>query len=320
MGRRHDAALFHGVVQQGKRRRGAVGAADFQPHFLQNARHAVPHRRRRCQREIHDAKGRAQTAGRLGGHHLPHAGDLEGRLFHRFRHHVKGGALHALQGVVHNAGTADAHVDDAVRLAHAVEGAGHEGVILHGVAEHHQLGAAQALLLTGEVGGLLDDAAHASHGVHVDARFGRADIHAGADEIRFRQRLGDGAQQQLVAPRHPLLHQRGKAADEVHAAGLGRPIHSQGKGHQILRVAGTGHQRHGGDGDALIDDGDAELALDVVTRLHQMLGVAGDLVIDFIAAALGILTDAVQQGDAHGDGADVQMLLVDHIDGVENAA
>ena len=201
-----------------------------------------------------------------------------------------------------------------------MEGAGHEGVILHRVAEHHQLGAAQALLLTGQVSRFLDDASHAGYGVHVDARLGGANVYTGANEIRFRQRSGNGAKQQLVPPRKPLLHQSGKAADEVHAAGLGRPIHGEGKGHKVLRVAGTGHQRHGGDGDALIDDGNAELALDVVPRLHQMLGVAGDLVIDFIAAALGILADAVQQGDAHGDGADIQMLLVDHIDGVKNAA
>ena len=57
----------------------------------------------------------------------------------------KGCALHRLQGVIHHAGAGNAHVDDAFRLAHAVEGAGHEGVVLHGVAEHHQLGAAQAV-------------------------------------------------------------------------------------------------------------------------------------------------------------------------------
>ncbi|CAN3998231.1 Cysteine-rich CPCC domain-containing protein, partial [Dysosmobacter welbionis] len=57
-GGRHDAALLHRVVQQGQRRRSAVGAADLQAHLLQNAGHAVSDGRSRRQGEIHDAEGR----------------------------------------------------------------------------------------------------------------------------------------------------------------------------------------------------------------------------------------------------------------------
>ena len=123
---------------------------------------------------------------------------------------------------------------------------------------------------------------------------------------------------QLVAFAEALLHQRGIAAQKVHAAGLARPVKGQGEGDVVLRVAAARHQRHGGDGDALVDDGDTEFAFDIPARLHQLFRPAADFVVNFVAAALGILADAVQQGDAHGDGADVQMLLVDHVDGVKN--
>ena len=295
-----------------------MGAADGQPHLLQDPGHAVSDGRSGRQRQVYDAEGSIQPPGGLGGHHLAHTGDLESRLFDGLRHHVKGLVLAGPQGVVYHAGAGDAHIDDAVGLTYAVESPGHKGVILHGVAEHHQLGAAQPVGVTGQMGRLLDDAAHAGHGVHVDARLGGAHIDAGADDIRLRQCLWNGPQQQLVAVGKALLHQRRVAADEVHAAGLGGPVHGVGKGNVVLRVAAAGHQRHGGHGDALVDDGNTELPLNLLARPHQMLRPTADLVIDFLAAALGILADAVQQGDTHGDGADIQMALIDHVDGIKN--
>ena len=220
--------------------------------------------------------------------------------------------------MIHHTGAGNAHVDDAVRLANAVERARHKGIVLHSVAEHHQLGAAQTVPAFRQVGRLFDDAAHTGHRVHVDAGPRAAHVDAGAHQIGLGQRLGDGAQQQLVAFAEALLHQRGIAAQKVHAAGLARPVKGQGEGNVILRVAAARHQRHGGDGDALVDDGDAEFAFDIPARLHQLFRTAADFVVNFVTAALGILADAVQQGDAHGDGADVQMLLVDHVDGVKN--
>ena len=99
----------------------------------------------RRQGEIHDAEGRVQPTAGLLGHQLAHAGHPESGLLHGLRHHVKGLALHRFQGSTHHAGAGDAHVDDLLRLSHAVESAGHKGVVLHGIAEHHQLGAAEAI-------------------------------------------------------------------------------------------------------------------------------------------------------------------------------
>ena len=314
----HDAALLHGVVQQGQRGGGAVGAADGQAHLLQDAGHTVTHRRGGGQGQVYDAEGHAQTGAGLGGHHLAHAGDLEGGFFDSLGHHVEGLALAALQGVVHHAGAGHAHVDDGVGLTHAVEGTSHEGVVLHGVAEHHQLGAAKAGLLSGAQGGLFHCLPHEPHGVHVDARSGGTHIDRGADVLGAGQGFRNGCDELPIAIGHALLHQGRVAADEVDAAGLGRPIHGLGEGDVIRGIAGRRHQSHGGDGNALIDDGDAEFQLDLFAGGHQTFGVAADLVIDLPAGFHRIAVAAGEQGDAHGDGTDVQVLLVDHVDGVHD--
>ena len=72
-----------------------------------------------------------------------------------------------------------------------MKGPGHKGVVLGGVGEDDELGAADAVAVTGEIGSLLDDLAHLAHRVHVDAGFCGGDVDRRADEIRHRQSLGD---------------------------------------------------------------------------------------------------------------------------------
>ena len=292
-----------------------MGTADLQAHLLQNAGHAVSDGRGRRQGEVHNAEGGVQPAAGLLGHQLAHAGHPESGLLHGLRHHVKGLALRRFQSSTHHAGAGDAHVDDLLRLSHAVESAGHKGVVLHGIAEHHQLGAAQAIPVRRGGSGILDDAAHQGHRVHIDARPGGPHVDGGTDQFCPGQSLRNGADQLFVRLCHALLHQGGVAADKVDAAGLGRPVQGQGKGHAVLRLAGPGHQGHGSDGNALVHDGDAELPLDVLAGLDQLLRIPGDLVVDLLTGPLRVRVTAAQQGDAHGDGADVQVLLVDHLNG-----
>ena len=314
----HDAPFLHCVVEQGQGGGGAVGTAGLQAHLLQNAGHAVADGGGGGQGEIHDAKGHAQPAAGLLGHQLAHSGHPEGGLLDGLGHHVEGLALHVLEGVVHHAGAGHAHIDDAVRLPHAVEGARHEGVILHRIAEYHQLGAAKAAPVGGALGGVLDDAAHLGHRVHVDPRPGGANVDGGADKVGDGQRLGDRGDELLVGLGGPLLHQGGEAADEVDPGGLGGVVHGHGEGDVAARLRRPGHKSHGGDGDAFVDDGDAELPLNGLAGGHQVLGPAGDLVIDLLTGGLWIGIGAVQQGDAHGNGTHVQMLLVDHMYGIQN--
>ena len=95
-----------------------MGTADFQTHFLQNPGNAVAHSGGRRQAQIHNAEGHAQPFGGFHAHQLAHTGDLEGGFLNGLSHHIKGLALHPLQGMVDNTGAGNAHVDDALRLAH----------------------------------------------------------------------------------------------------------------------------------------------------------------------------------------------------------
>ena len=215
-----------------------------------------------------------------------------------------------------HAGAGHAHIDDLLGLPNAVEGPGHKGVVLHRIAEHHQLGAAEAALGGGALRGGLDGPAHEGHRIHVDARLGGAHIDGGAHHIGDGQRLGYGGDELFVRVCHPLVDQGGQAADEVNPHRLGSPVHGGGKGHIVLGAGRPGHQGHGGDRDAFVDDRDAELRLDIPAGAHQLVRRGGDLVVDLPAGGVGIRVAAVQQADAHGDGAHVQVLVVDHLDGL----
>ena len=60
----------------------------------------------------------------------------------------------------------------AVRLARAVEGARHKGVVLRRVAEDHQFSRTDTVALCGDLGRAADDGAHHCNGIHIDAGLG----------------------------------------------------------------------------------------------------------------------------------------------------
>ena len=113
------------------------------------------------------------------------------------------------------------------------------------------------------------------------------------------------------------MHQSGITADEIDAHIPRSPIHGAGDGGDILGGEGVADHGNGGDGNALVDDGNAEFRLNALTDGDEILGAAGDLVINLLAEGIDIRIHAVPQADAHGDGADIQMLLGDHMDGLE---
>ena len=51
---------------------------------------------------------------------------------------------------------------------------------------------------------------------------------------------------------------------------------------------------------------------------YQVGSLGGDLVVDILAGLFGVRVDAVQQADAHGHRADVQVVLGEHLDGLKN--
>ena len=209
-------------------------------------------------------------------------------------------------------------MDLAIRLACAVEGTRHKGVILGGIAENDQLGVAHTHVVLGQLGGLAHDFAHQLDGIHVDTRLGGADIDAGTYNIGLGQSAGDGLDQAAVTGRKAFVHQRAEAADEVDAHGLGRAVQGFGV-HDRVRVGG-GAQQHGNgrNADALVHDGNTVLAADAVHGGDKAARQAGDLVVDLLAGFLAVRIDAVQQADAHGHGADVKVFIGQHADGFHN--
>ena len=316
----HETSLLNRVVEQREGRDGAVGADGFQTHLLEDVSHGVTDLGGGCQGEVDDVELHAQALGGEGADQLAHAGNLEGRLLNFFRAGVEGFAAHLLQGAVHHAGAGDAHGDGGVCLLHAVEGAGHEGVVADGVGEDHELGAAEAVRVGGQVGGGADGFAHELDGAHVDAGTGGADIHGGADHVGLGEGAGNGANQLFVGGGHALIDEGAEAAHEVHAHGFGRRVEGAGELHVVLVIGCTGHQRDGGDGDALVDNRDAELGLDAFADAHEVCRAGGDLLVNLAAGYFAVGVGTVEQGDAHGDGADIEFFFLDHADGFENIA
>ena len=67
-----------------------------------------------------------------------------------------------------DAGAGNSHMDLTVGLTNAVESACHEGIVLNGIAENHQLCSADTVTVSSSLSGLLNDLTHKSNGVHVD--------------------------------------------------------------------------------------------------------------------------------------------------------
>ena len=112
------------------------------------------------------------------------------------------------------------------------------------------------------------------------------------------------------------MYQRRKPADKVYARLRGCTVKGFCNGRIVLRAAGVRHDGDGCDGNALIDDGNAEIPLDIFARMDKIFRRAGDLVVNTLAEAVYILRGTVAQGNAHCNGADIQVLLPDHLDGL----
>ena len=219
------------------------------------------------------------------------------------------------QGISHNAGAGNAGVDHDFRFAHAVECSGHEGVILGNVAEDNELGAAEAAVVGGEFRRFFDDLTHCVDGVHVDARFGGTDVHRGAYAFRFRQRLRNAFNEFFVGLGHAFVNEGGETSEEVYAHFFGGAVQRFGEDDIILTFRSRGGNGDRSYGDAFIDDGDAEIAADLFPGLYEILCLIADLIVDLFRGFFRIGIGAVHETDPHGDGADIEIFVVDHMEG-----
>ena len=113
------------------------------------------------------------------------------------------------------------------------------------------------------------------------------------------------------------LHQSGVSADEVHAD----RAHSLFQNLCVFhRIAARNRSQHGNGshGQTLVDDRNAVHSLDGLAGGNQRFGKTADLFINLVAGPTDIAVRTVQEGNAHGDGADVKILVVDHADGFKD--
>ena len=199
-----------------------------------------------------------------------------------------------------------------------MECARHERVVVYGVGENDQLGAAHGVVVLGQLRGLLDDAAHQTDGVKVDAGLGGGDVYRGADQIGLRHGLRNGVDEDFVALGEALLHEGREAADEVYAGGVGRAVERLCERHIAVRARGRADHGDRGDGNTLVDDRDAELALDLLAGRDELFCTARYLVVDLVREHIDVVRREIAQRNAHRDGADVKVLLLDHLDGFQN--
>lgn len=231
--------------------------------------------------------------GGLAAHELAGAGDLKGGLLNLLGDfHHRCGIGQRLQGCGHNAGARDANVDDGVGLATAVDSARHKRGVLDHIGEADELGGANGILVGRELGSVDDGLGGHEHGVHVDAGAQAGDVDAGADAARGGERLRNGLDNAAVGIADALLDERGEAAQVVDAEGLGRTVEGMRDGGEVLILAASGDLRHRGDGNALVDDGDTVLALEVLGGLDQVLSRVRHVVVYLRAHAVEVLVTA----------------------------
>ena len=223
-----------------------------------------------CQGKVNDAEGNAKALGGHVAHELTCTRDLKRGLLDLLGNLIQGGTLEVAQRTVNHAGAGNAHGNHAIRFLDAVEGTRHEWVVAHGVCKDHKLGTGDRRLILGQFGSLFDDLAHALGGIHVDARARGRDIYGGAHELRSGQGLRDRIDELLFRGGSTLFHESRITTDEVHA-GLSRgAIECLGHLNGVSFDA-CDDERYRRDGDALINDRNAELRLDALAHLNQVL-------------------------------------------------
>ena len=108
------------------------------------------------------------------------------------------------------------------------------------------------------------------------------------------------------------MHERAETAHEVDAHFLARLVHGYGEWGEVGGVRGGADLGDGSDRDALVHDGDAELALQLLGRGHETLGGGGHAVVHLARHDVYIGVRATSQVQPQRDRADVEVLLAHH--------
>ena len=221
----------------------------------------------------------------------------------------------AVKRLLDDARARNAHVDHDVGFADAEISASHEGYVLRNIAEDNELCAADRVAVLRRMRHVENAFAHEAHGIHVDAGLRRPHIDRGADAVRGCERLGERIDQVLFARGHALFNEGAEAADEVDAHFLrGLVEHAAGGNHFVAGERGA-HGPDGRDGNALIDDGYPVAVAHEIAGFNELRGIARNLGADLVGKAVEVGRNTVEEVDTHRDGAHVEVLRAEHVDG-----
>ena len=127
------------------------------------------------------------------------------------------------------------------------------------------------------------------------------------------QGIGQGVDERPVAFGHAFFHQGREAAQKIDPHGLYRPIQGPGYRDHLIPVERGRRHGHGTDGDAFVDHRDDVLFANGIANGDQPVGGPGDPVVNLGGETLEIITDTIQQVEPQGDGAQVQVLVAQHV-------
>ena len=275
-------------------------------------RNTVADCRSRSQGQIDNTELGIQTACSLLCYQLADTGNFESSFLNCFGNHTDIAVTYLLQCIFNNARAADANVDNAFRFGYAMESACHERVIRHSIAEYYQLSTTDRITIGSTLGSSLHNLAHLFYSIHIDTAFGRANAYGRANNVGNRQCFRNRRNQIAVALGVALVHESGKTADKVNADLLTCVVQSLCQRYIIIAVTAFTNHRNRRYGNTLVDDGHAQLNLNILTGFYQMLCLTANLIINFLRCYLDIRMTAITQADAHGDSTHVQLILGNH--------
>ena len=124
--------------------------------------------------------------------------------------------------------------------------------------------------------------------------------------------MGNGFDQSPVTPGHTLLDQGPESADEVHSRCSRGLIHGAGNGNHLRSRKSTSRHRDGTYGNAFIHHRNAVLDADLIAHLNEVLSHPANLAVNAPDKALMVVIRTVEKADTEGDGAHIQMLVLEH--------
>lgn len=310
----HDATLLDLVVEKSQGTGGTRSAGHLKTHLFQDFTDGITDGWRGSQGQVDDAKGYAKSLACFVCYQLTGTGDLEGDLLHFFAEGSKVLAMDLPQCLFDDTRSADSDIEHTIALTDAMEGSGHERIVVRGVAEDDKFCTAYGVFFLCQIGQFLDDLSGQPNGIHVDAGFAAGYVDACTDSLGLAQGKGDAFYQQLFFWRHHLVDDGREASDEVDTDVLADLVQGLGKKKVIfLRLAaGCTDKGYRSDADALVDDWDTKFGRYLFAGLHQVFGLFMNLVIDVLADLVYVAVDAIQKRDAHGDGSHIELLFLDH--------